>query len=210
MTIDESAILKYCEDHSTPAADYLKALERATHIQMLKPSYISGFCQGRFLSLLSRLHKPSFVLEIGTFTGYSTLCFAEGLAEGGKIISFEINQELAAFHASFFPTTPYDDQIEIRYQDALDGLAEIDEAIDLVFIDAAKKDYSEYHDLICDKVRSGGLIIADNVLWKGKIVDGQDNKSASLRAYNKKVLEDDQLINMLLPLGDGYQVMIKR
>ncbi len=210
MTVDDSAILKYCEDHSSPVADYLKALERETHIKTLKPSYISGFCQGRFLSLISHLHKPKFVVEIGTFTGYSTLCFAEGLAPNGKILSFEINQELEPFHTSFFPTTPYHDQIEIRYQDALEGLNEIKDQIDIVFIDAAKRDYSEFHDLICSKVRSGGLIIADNVLWKGKILAGQDNKSVALRAYNKKVLEDEQLVNMLLPLSDGYQIMIKK
>jgi predicted O-methyltransferase YrrM len=173
---------------------------------------LSGHLQGRFLSLISKILQPKLILEIGTYTGYSALCLAEGLAEKGHLITIDINEELETFARSFFNRSPYAAQIDYRIADAKDEVKKIDVPIDLVFIDADKRNYATYFDLVIDKVRSGGLIIVDNVLWSGKIIDStaQDKSTVALRDFNQKCLDDVRVEKTLLPLRDGLLILRKK
>ena len=200
----------YCETHTTADSVILHALVRDTHTKTLAPRMLSGHLQGRFLSLISKLMKPKRILEIGTFTGYSTLCFTEGLAEDGLLYALEANDELAYLIEKYIVQSGFQDKIVLKIGNALEIIPTLDETFDLVFIDAGKRDYPAYYDLVIDKVRSGGLIMADNVLWSGKVVeDIKDLDTQILDGFNKKIQADPRVENVLLPLRDGIMMAYK-
>lgn len=203
----------YCETHSSEESEILKKLNRETHLKVVSPRMLSGHLQGRFLSFISRLQKPELIVEIGTYTGYSALCLAEGLANNGKLISIDVNEETSAFAKSFIQQTEYASQIELVLADAKDYIPTISSAIDLVFIDADKKNYLNYFHLVIDKLKPGGLIIADNVLWSGKITmpeSAMDRETLALHQFNTLVQQDARVENILLPIRDGLMVVRKK
>jgi predicted O-methyltransferase YrrM len=212
MDLIDSNIEAYAQSFSDPESDLLKELNRETHALILQPRMLSGHLQGRFLALISKILQPKLILEIGTYTGYSALCLAEGLAENGKLVTLDINEELETFTRSFFNRSPYASQIDYRIVDAKDEIDKMEGPIDLVFIDADKRNYATYFDLVIDKVRGGGLIMVDNVLWSGKIIDAsaQDKSTVALRDFNQKCLADLRVEKTLLPLRDGLLMLRKK
>lgn len=200
----------YIEKHSSEQDEILAQLWRETHLRIQMPQMVSGNIQGKFLSLLSRLVKPSYILEVGTFTGYSAICLAKGLTENGKLITIDINEELAPMCQRYFELSGDAKKIQQVIGNALDILPTIDNDIDIVFIDADKQNYSNYYDLVIDKVKSGGLIVADNVLWSGKVAEGNHNKdTAAIHAFNEKVNSDPRVENFILSLRDGLNIIQK-
>jgi len=201
----------YCEQLSTPPGELLYRLERETHLKTLAPQMMSGRLQGQFLRLLSGWIRPRRILEIGTFTGYATLCLAEGLGEDGELHTIEANAEIAYIIRKYVEESGYKDQIHLHLGDAFTIIPELPGPFDLVFIDAGKRDYEAYFKLIIDRVAPGGCILADNVLWSGKVLDpAQDEDTASLHAFNALVQADDRVDNLILPLRDGLLLARKR
>lgn len=209
MEFIDSAIEEYSRIFSGEPSALLQELDRETHAMILQPRMLSGHLQGRFLSFFAKVCRPTTILEIGTFTGYSALCLAEGLGIDGRLITIDINEELETFTRSFFDRSDYKHQIDYRIADAKDELTKIDGPFDLVFIDADKRNYALYYDLIIDKMSPGGVILVDNVLWSGKIVDEQarDKSTQALRDFNQKCLDDPRVDKMLLPLRDGLYML---
>ncbi len=209
MEFIDSAIEEYSRIFSGEPSALLQELDRETHAMILQPRMLSGHLQGRFLSFFAKVCRPTTILEIGTFTGYSALCLAEGLSIDGRLITIDINEELETFTRSFFDRSEYKHQIDYRIADAKDELTKIDGPFDLVFIDADKRNYALYYDLIIDKMSPGGVILVDNVLWSGKIVDEQarDKSTQALRDFNQKCLDDPRVDKMLLPLRDGLYML---
>lgn len=209
MEFINEAIKEYSRMFSDTPSDLLQSLDRETHARILQPRMLSGHLQGRYLSMLSKLIAPKLIVEIGTFTGYSALCLAEGLRPDGRLITIDINEELENFTRSFFDRSLYAKQIDYRISDAQQELAKIEGPIDLVFIDADKRNYAKYFDLVIGKMRSGGLILVDNVLWSGKIIDPKatDKSTNALRDFNQKCLDDLRVEKMLLPLRDGLYML---
>lgn len=205
MEFIDQGIEEYARLHTEPENDLLKELVRETHAMVLQPRMLSGHLQGRFLSLIAKVYQPSLILEIGTYTGYSALCMAEGLKPGGRLITIDVNEELETFTRSFFDRSAYKDQIDYRIADAAIEIPSIEGPIDLVFIDADKRNYALYFDLVIDKMRSGGLILVDNVLWSGKIIEeaARDKSTQALRDFNTKVANDPRVEPLLLPIRDG-------
>lgn len=203
----------YCETNTSAETDILAQLNRETHLKVVSPRMLSGHLQGRFLSFISKLQQPKLIVEIGTYTGYSALCLAEGLAENGKLISIDVNEETSSFAKSFIQKTEYATKIELVLADAKEYIPTIKEQIDLVFIDADKKNYLNYYHLVIDKLNSGGLIIADNVLWSGKITmleSEMDKETLALHQFSQFVQQDNRVENMLLPIRDGLMVVRKK
>jgi caffeoyl-CoA O-methyltransferase len=201
--------MDYAANQSQEIPSLLEALERETHQKVLQPRMMSGPLQGRFLSLISHLIRPNSILEIGTFTGYATLCLAEGLTETGILHTIDINEELASLQSRFFNKSPYAHQIHQHLGNALDIIPTLTGPFDLVFIDADKVNYSTYFDLLIGKMRPGGLLLSDNVLWSGKVLERADEKDIStlaLQAYNKKLGQDPRVQTVLLPLRDGLSL----
>ena len=209
MEFIDEAIEEYSRLFSDTPSELLQSLDRETHARILQPRMLSGHLQGRYLAMLSKLLSPSLIVEIGTYTGYSALCLAEGLKPTGKLITIDINEELESFTRSFFDRSEFSHQIDYRIADAQQELASISGPIDLVFIDADKRNYATYFDLIIGKMRSGGLILVDNVLWSGKIVDlkATDKSTNALREFNQKCLDDPRVDKLLLPLRDGLYML---
>ena len=212
MEFIAQGLADYANAHSTVASSLLQRIERETHLEVLQPRMLSGPFQGRLLSLISKLVQPKRILEIGTYTGYSALCLAEGLTKEGKIITLDVNEELHKRVQGYFNASDYSEQIDYRIGDALDLIPALNETWDLVFIDADKKNYLNYYDLVVDRVRSGGLILADNVLWSGKVIDekAQDKETVLLRQYNERINHDERVENILLPIRDGIMVARKK
>lgn len=203
----------YSETHTTPESELLSKLNRETHLKVVSPRMLSGHLQGRFLSFISKLQQPKLIVEIGTYTGYSALCLAEGLAEDGKLISIDVNEETSAFAKSFIEETEFNNKIELVLADAKEYIPTIQAPIDLVFIDADKKNYINYYQLVIDKLNRGGLIIADNVLWSGKITmpeNEMDKETLALHQFNQFIQQDDRVANILLPVRDGLMVIRKK
>jgi len=202
----------YANAHTSSSFALLQRIERETHLEVLQPRMLSGPFQGRLLSLISKLVQPKRILEVGTYTGYSALCLAEGLTKEGKIITLDVNQELQSRVQGYFNASDYREQIDYRTGDALDLIPTFNETWDLVFIDADKKNYLKYYDLVINRVRSGGLILADNVLWSGKVIDekAQDKETVLLREYNERINRDNRVENILLPIRDGIMVARKK
>lgn len=202
------AIESYVEAHTGAESDLLKKINRETHAQVLKPRMLSGHVQGRFLSLVSKMLCPTRILEIGTYTGYSAICLAEGLPPQGKLITIDINEELESRVRSYFATAGIADRVDYRIGDARKIIPTLEDRFDLVFIDADKENYSIYFDLVIDKVVAGGLILADNVLWSGKVIDPKPDKDTkAIVDFNHKIQNDPRVENLLLPLRDGIMMM---
>jgi predicted O-methyltransferase YrrM len=209
MYIVHKEIEKYAEAHSSPESELLGRLSRDTHANVLHARMLSGHLQGNMLSVFSRMLRPQRILEIGTFTGYSAICLAQGLAEDGLLYTLDLNEELESRIKKYIEEAGLQSKIKLLIGDALQIIPTIDETFDLVFIDADKVNYSNYYDLVFDKVRKGGFIIADNVLWYGKVLDKNDKDTQAIKDYNEKVLHDTRVTNTLLPLRDGLMIAQK-
>jgi len=202
---------QYIETHTSAESDLLKKINRETHAHVLKSRMLSGQVQGRFLSMVSKMIKPKVILEIGTYTGYSAICFAEGLPPGGKLITIDINEELENRVRNYFKESGHNHQIDFRIGDARKIITTLTESFDLVFIDADKENYSLYYDLVIDKLSAGGVILADNVLWSGKVVQpNPDKDTKAILEFNHKVQNDPRVENLLLSLRDGMMMVRKR
>lgn len=211
MEFIDERLSAYSENFSEKESDLLKELNRETNLKVNSPRMLSGHIQGRLLSFLSKMQQPELILEIGTYTGYSALCLAEGLKENGKLITIDPNEETNAFAQRYFNRSPLKDKIKLITGQAGSVIPELNQQIDLVFIDADKKNYAVYFDLVIDKVKKGGLIIADNVLWSGKVIEHEmDKDTLAIHDFNKKVSADDRIETLLLPVRDGLMLMRKR
>lgn len=203
----------YIVNHSQEEPELLQELTRETYQKILQPIMLSGPYQGRVLSMISKLINPKSVLELGTFTGYSTLCLAEGLNPDGEIHTIDVNEELFDFQRKYFDKSDYGHQIVQHLGNALDIIPKLNKTFDLVFIDADKPNYVNYFYLIVDKLNSGGIILSDNVLWHGKVIEKLDQKDISTKAvleYNKLLKEDPGLETVLLPIRDGLTISRKK
>lgn len=206
-------INQYCEAHTSRQSPLLHQLERETHLKTLAPQMLSGHLQGQFLSLLSKIQRPNAILEIGTFTGYTAICLAQGLQEGGVLHTIEADPELEYLVRKYIALAGLGDKIHLHIADAGEAIPRLEGPFDLVFIDAGKQEYALYYDLVIDKVSSGGLVIADNVLWSGKVLDSgereQDEDAAFLHRFSEKVQQDERVENIMLPLRDGLLIARK-
>ena len=196
----------YANEHTDNEPILLQELSKRTHLTVPQPRMISGHFQGRFLSLLSKLVQPKVILEIGTYTGYATLCLAEGLSANGVLHTIDIKEELIDLQREFFDRSGYGSQIVQHLGKAADIIPTLNTTFDLVFIDADKQNYSLYFDLVIEKMNRGGIILSDNVLWSGKVVEEvkhNDKHTQALMAYNKKIKNDPRVETVLLPIRDG-------
>lgn len=210
MDLISPNIQQYAENHTTPENDLLKLINRQTHAHVLMPRMLSGHMQGRLLSMISHMVKPTAILEIGTYTGYSALCLAEGLKPGGKLITIDINEELESTVRGYLKTSGFHESIDYRIGNALDIVPILSGKFDLVFIDADKENYARYYDLVINRVPLGGFILADNVLWSGKVLDEKPDKDTrAILEFNRKVQYDNRVENVLLPVRDGMMVLRK-
>ena len=217
MTLSE-----YIEQHSSPESPVLRQITRSTHLEVINPRMLSGHVQGRVLSMISQMIQPKRILELGTFTGYSALCLAEGLTEDGRLITIEHNDEMEDSIRRNLALSPLGEKIELIIGDAKEELRRLGErreakgagVFDLVFIDADKKEYCDYLDLVLPLMRKGGWILADNTLWDGHIIESaydKDKQTVALRAFNDKVMQDERLEKVILPLRDGLTIIkVKR
>jgi len=202
----------YSVAHTTSETEVLSDLNRQTNIQILQPRMLSGHLQGRVLSMLSHMIQPTNILEIGTYTGYSAICLAEGLKENGKVVTIDRNPELEDFTLSYFEKANVSNKIDFRIGNAIDIIPTLKEKFDLVFIDADKRNYSNYFDLVIDNLPAGAYIIADNVLWSGKVVqevEDRDMETKAIIEYNEKIHNDPRVENILFPLRDGLMIARK-
>lgn len=214
MEITNTPIQNYCDEHTLPESEVLNKLNRDTHANVLYPRMLSGHFQGRLLSMLSKMIRPKVILEIGTYTGYSAICLAEGLAENGKLITIDVNVEQEQRVRKYIAEANMQNQIQFIIGDALNIVKTLQYTYDLIFIDADKPNYAKYYDLVFDKLNKGGYIIADNVLWSGKVVEEKemikDKDAQILDAFNKKIQQDERVENILLPIRDGLMVVRKK
>tara|TARA_Y100000385_G_scaffold87292_1_gene89879 strand:- start:1 stop:642 length:642 start_codon:yes stop_codon:yes gene_type:complete len=213
MEFLDSEIEQYALKHSEEESTLLYELNRQTHLNILQPRMLSGHLQGRILSMLSQSIQPKTILEIGTYTGYSALCMAEGLQNDGVLYTIDINKELAPFAQQYFNKSAYKNLIKMMVGNALEIIPDLNFYWDLVFIDADKENYSNYFDSVIERVNKGGMIIADNVLWSGKVIRPtlkNDIETNALKAFNEKVHSDSRVSNVLMPVRDGMMIMIKK
>ena len=209
--IDDN-ILNYSISKSEKESKLLNDLYRETYLKVLNPRMISGHYQGRILSLISKIVSPKKILEIGTYTGYSAICLCEGMDKDGVLHTIDNNKELVKIQNKYFKKANLKDKIVQHSGDAKNIIPSIDEEFDIVFIDADKESYPEYYDLIINKVRSGGIIIADNILWSGKIlekVEQDDQATKSIIEFNNKIIVGDRVKNIILPIRDGLNIIRK-
>ncbi|OEY73130.1 O-methyltransferase [Salegentibacter salarius] len=200
------AIDDYILEHSAKEPEFLAKLNRETNQKVLQPRMLSGNYQGRILSLISKIIAPKSILEIGTYTGYSALCLAEGLAKDGMLHTIDINEELYDFQQKYFQASAFKNNIKQYIGDAREIIPEINAKFDLVFIDADKPNYPAYFELIIEKMNAGGVILSDNVLWSGKVVKpvkADDESTQALLKYNKMLAEDERVETVILPIRDG-------
>ncbi|MEL6718956.1 MAG: class I SAM-dependent methyltransferase [Bacteroidota bacterium] len=210
MNFSLKKLSRYCLNHSTLPNEALRELERETNLKTLAPQMISGALQGQLFSLISKMIQPEAILEIGTFTGYATICLAQGLQEDGVLHTIEGNEELEYLIRKYLVKAQVDNKVKLHIGDAKEIVRTLNEQFDLVFIDAGKNDYALYYDLIFEKVKIGGFIMADNVLWSGKVVQKKhDRDTQTIDAFNKKVQQDDRVENVLLPIRDGLFLIRK-
>lgn len=204
---------EYIRNHSDEEGELLTALARDANVNLLRPRMISGHLQGRILKMFCRMLRPRRVLEIGTYTGYATLCLAEGLDAEGRVYTLEINDEMEDFIWKYLSRSPYKEKISVHFGDAMELIPRLDETFDLVFIDADKRLYSAYYDLVFPKVRAGGLILADNTLWDGKVVQEgpvTDKQTKGILDFNEKIKHDERVEKVILPLRDGLTMIWKK
>lgn len=201
----------YLEQHASKEPELLRELRKETYQKTTQPHMISGYQQGRLLTILSKMLQPKRILEVGTFTGYATLCLAEGLSKDGVITTLDINEDLSYLPKKYFDKSPYSKQIDFRLENAVHFLEQTEDVFDLVFIDADKESYQKYFTLLKDKTKSGSVILFDNVLWYGKVLE-KDPKAASTKSIqelNKQIKEDPEFENLILPLRDGVNLLRK-
>ncbi|HKK40315.1 MAG TPA: O-methyltransferase [Cryomorphaceae bacterium] len=214
MEFIDPALERYVHNHSQKESELLNDLNRETYLKVLQPRMLSGHIQGRILSMYSKLIQPKCILEIGTYTGYSAICLAEGLATGGVLHTIEKNEELKPIANRYFEKAGLKDRIQLHNGDALPIIQSMEETFDLVFIDADKTNYINYYEAVLPKMKSGGCIIADNVLWSGKVLDEEeldkDPDTSVLNEFNKMVSNDERVDNVLLPVRDGLMVIRKK
>ena len=213
MNFFSPELQRYTENHTNPESPLLKRLNRETNIKALYPKMISGHLQGRLLSMFSNMIHPHRILEIGTFTGYSAICLAEGLAPNGKIITIDKNQELQDIIEHYLSEAKISNQVEFILGDAMKVIPKLKGNFDLVYLDADKSNYCKYYDLIIDRVETGGYIVADNVLWYGKVLsdelDKLDRETKAIKEFNQMVHEDHRVENVLVPIRDGLMILRK-
>ena len=205
-------IEEYCIAHSSPEDELLQELVRYTHLHVMHPRMLSGHLQGLLLSMVSQMLRPRRILEIGAFTAYSTLCLAQGLRPDGVLHTIERNDELEDICSQFIHRSRYAQQIQLHIGEALDVIPTLADTFDLVFIDGDKREYTDYFHAVIDKVRSGGFIIADNVLWDGKVIEtpvANDTQTQGIIKFNDTVQRDSRVENLLLPLRDGLMICRK-
>jgi len=214
MDFIDKELQKYIDEHTATGSDVLAELDRETYANVMLPRMLSGHLQGRVLSMLCYMIKPQNILEIGTYTGYSALCLAEALPDNGKVITIDINEELEDMVNGYIYKSGYKDKIDYRVGDAVEIIPTLDISFDLVFIDADKGNYSNYFELVIDIIPTGAFIIADNVLWSGKVLGKNrrklDRDTEAIIAFNRKVHEDARIENVLFPIRDGLMVLRKR
>lgn len=212
MVLLSDELTEYLDRHCEPEDELLKQINRETHLKVLMPRMLSGHYQGRLLSMLSKMMRPQRILEIGTYTGYATLCMAEGLTEDGLIHTIDINSELEEMVRANFSKSAYVQKIKYHIGNALQVIPEIDEVLDIVFIDADKKNNKNYYELVFNKVRPGGLIIVDNVLWSGKVLqpESQDNDTREINQFNSMIKSDPRVEKLILPVRDGLFMVLKK
>ncbi len=203
---------RYLEMHASSEPEILKKLRRETYQKTTQPHMISGYQQGRLLTIISRMMQPKNILEIGTFTGYATLCLTEGLAKDGKITTLDVNEDLAYLPKKYFAESEYSDQIKFKLQDAKEFLREADEIFDLVFIDADKENYVEYFKLIKPRTKSGSVVMFDNVLWYGKVLEENPKQKSTqvIKELNDLISKDEDFENLILPLRDGVNFLRRK
>jgi predicted O-methyltransferase YrrM len=209
---DSILLGKYILDHISPEEDYLHELDRETNLKVIGSRMLSGHLQGQILSMISAMIKPRCILEIGTFTGYSALCLAKGLAEGGQLHTIEIDDELESMAKKYFLKAGMGDRIIQHIGDARQIIPSINQSFDLVFIDADKREYCEYYNLVFDKIPVGGFLLADNILWSGKVVDPESVDEAQTHGiieFNNLVQNDVRVKNVILPVRDGIMLVQK-
>lgn len=204
----------YAEKHTSPEPTLLAELNRDTYANVLTPRMLSGHIQGRVLSMFSKMIKPKAILEIGTYTGYAALCMAEGLTADGILHTIDIDEELETRINKFVSQSPFAHQVKLHIGNALDIIPTLNASFDLVFIDADKENYAAYYDLLIDRLPGGAVLIADNVLWSGKVLDADqlptDNDTKALDSFNKKIQADSRVENVLMPIRDGLMVIRKK
>jgi caffeoyl-CoA O-methyltransferase len=210
MEFIQPEIQAYAERHTSPESAMLGKVNRDTHSKVMMPRMLSGHLQGRLLSMISNMIRPHAILEIGTYTGYSALCLAEGLSAGGKLITIDINEELQEQVQNYFSTSPFGKRIDYRIGDARKIVPTLELNFDLVFIDADKESYGLYYDMIIDKLEPGSVILVDNVLWSGKVIlEKQDKDTRAIVEFNRKIQQDRRVENVLLPVRDGIMMIRK-
>ncbi len=205
-------INQFSEEHTTEESALIYDLNRQTHIKVMIPRMLSGHLQGKILSMFSHMIKPKNVLEIGTYTGYSALCLAEGMQKDGTLVTIDKNEEIEEFTQSYFDKSDFACQIDYKLGNAIDLISTLDLEFDLIFIDADKSNYSNYFDLVIDKTAKGGFIIADNVLWSGKVVEPlkpNDKDTKAMIDYCDKIHNDPRVENVLMPVRDGLLIARK-
>lgn len=203
---------RYLENHASSEPEILKKLRRETFQKTTQPHMISGYQQGRLLTIISKMMNPKNVLEIGTFTGYATLCLTEGLSSEGKITTLDVNEDLAYLPRKYFSESKFSRQIDFQIQDAKEFLRNTDEVFDLIFIDADKENYAEYFRLIKPKTKSGSVVLFDNVLWYGKVLEENPKQKSTqvIKELNDLVAKDDDFENLILPLRDGVNFLRRK
>lgn len=212
MNILPEKIQEYLTLTTSHELEILKELSTYTHAHIAMPNMLSGHEQGIFLQILSKIMRPQRILEIGTYTGYSAICLAQGLTSNGKLITIDINEQLRDIALSYFEKAGLKDKIELITGNALELIDSLEEGFDIAFIDADKSNYYNYYLKVMDKMRAGGLIIVDNVLWKGKVIDNsvKDNRTESIRKFNLCVQNDERVENVIMPLRDGLTLIYKK
>ncbi len=208
MDFISEKLAEYLSQNSDKEPEILSRLNKETHQKILQPRMLSGHIQGRFLSLISKIKSPLHVLEIGTYTGYGTLCLAEGLATNGKIFTIDRNEELINIQNKYFEESGNRDKIVQLTGNAVDILMGLNENFDLIFIDADKENYIKYFEIVSKKLNPNGIIISDNVLWSGKVVEESDNdqETDTLKKFNKLLSKDERFETIILPLRDGLSI----
>lgn len=211
MNFTDPAIQAYCEQFTSPESPALAALNRETHLKVLYPQMLAGQLQGRLLSTFSQMMRPQRIVEVGTYTGYSAICMAEGLAEGGTLTTIEINPEREEMIRRHVAEAGFTDQIDLRIGNALDVLPTLEGPVDMAFLDADKHNYVNYYEAIFPKLRVGGLILADNILWSGRVLDKKitDKETQGLRSFVQHVAADPRVQHVLMPVRDGIMMITK-
>lgn len=210
--IDQVLLDQYILDHISPEDDFLRELDRETHLKVLRSRMLSGHLQGQILSMISFMIRPKSILELGTFTGYSALCLAKGLAEGGVLHTIEIDDELESVARKYFGKSGMGDQIIQHIGDAREIIPTIEGTFDLVFIDADKREYPDYYRLVFDRIPMGGFLLADNILWNGKVVEPEaadEEQTRGILEFNDMVQRDSRVRNVILPVRDGIMLLQK-